>query len=302
MAKSRVLITGASGFIGTHLLKELVRLKYEVLAISRSPRTDQSQSSVVWLKADLSQPSTYKAMIEDFTPEVIIHLAWQDIPDFSFTKSMTNLQQSLEFLSFVSDLGSCKKILVSGSCWEINRTQGEYPDIHHIKPINHFTWAKNSLCSWLEMKCSNLDIQFAWFRIFFVYGPKQRDSSLIPSILTNLREGRLPPIKTPYDSNDYIFINDVVDAFTGAVFGDFISGIYNLGSGKSSSVLEICSLSEQIVLGSNTLTNNLQKNLEPDSEHLNFWADISKTTKVLGWAPKITLENVIKKTWQYINS
>ena len=302
MVNYRVLITGASGFIGTHLLQSLVRYNCDILAISRSPQTEKSEGSVIWLEADLSQPSTYEAKVEDFTPEVVIHLAWQDIPDFSFEKSINNLQQSLEFLSFVSDLGSCKKILVSGSCWEINQLNVGSPDTHRLNPMKHFTWAKNSLCSWLEMKCLEMEIQFAWFRIFYVYGPKQRDASLIPSILTNLKEGRLPQIKTPYNLSDYIFIDDVVDAFMKAVSQDFSSGIYNLGTGTSASVLEICSLSEKIVLGSNTLTKNLQRNLGPDSGHSNFSADTNKTTKILGWTSKTTLESGIKKTWQYIKA
>ena len=59
MARLKVLVTGASGFLGTHLLEELVKLKYETLAISRSKKKVSPKETVTWLQADLSQPLTY---------------------------------------------------------------------------------------------------------------------------------------------------------------------------------------------------------------------------------------------------
>ena len=302
MARPKVLITGASGFLGTHLLVELVKLKYETLAISRSKKKVKSEDPITWLEADLSLPATYKIKVKEFNPDVVIHLAWQDIPDFSFESSNNNLAQSLEFLSFISSLSNCKKILVSGSSWEINQTQGKSSDGHQIRPVKNFIWAKNSILSWLEKRCLEKDIKFSWFRIFYVYGPRQREESLIPSILKSLKLGKLPPIKTPYASSDYIFVKDVVDAFVLALSKDTISGVYNLGTGKSSSVIEICSLSELIVLGSDKLTKNLKENLKLEKETPNYLTDITKTTHTLGWEPKVSLEEGIEKTWQFINS
>ena len=73
MTRPKVLITGASGFLGTHLLDELVKLKYETLAISRSKKKEKSKDSITWLKANLSQPKTYMSKLKDFNPEVVIH-------------------------------------------------------------------------------------------------------------------------------------------------------------------------------------------------------------------------------------
>ena len=121
----RVLITGASGFIGMPLSKKLSELGCEVLGLVRSAPIE-SQSSIIWLEADLSFPDSYKDRIELFRPEVLIHLAWQDIPDFSLDKSLLNLNQSLQFLSFISQIASCRKILISGSCLEYGRVKGRY--------------------------------------------------------------------------------------------------------------------------------------------------------------------------------
>ena len=302
MARPKVLVTGASGFLGTHLLDELVKLKYETLAISRSKKKEKSEDSITWLKANLSQPMTYMLKVKEFNPEVVIHLAWQDIPDFSFESSNNNLNQSLEFLSFISNLSNCKKILVSGSCWEINQTRGKFSDEDQIRTVKNFIWAKNSLLSWLEKRCSEKNIKFSWFRIFYVYGPRQREESLIPSILKSLKLGELPPIKTPSASSDYIFVKDVVNAFVLALSKDTMSGVYNLGTGKPSSVIEICGLSELIALDSDKLTKKLKEKCKLEKETTTYLADITKTTHALGWKPKVSLEQGIKETWQFINS
>ena len=88
----RVVITGASGFIGRPLSLKLADLGYEVLAISRVVPTWSEKSKIFWLEADLSSPLSYQKKIKSFRPEVVIHLAWQDIPDFSFEKSVIQLK------------------------------------------------------------------------------------------------------------------------------------------------------------------------------------------------------------------
>ena len=96
----RVLVTGASGFIGLSVISHLTKINCQVLAISRKT-VNATGTNTRWLSADLSNPSTYKDSITSFSPEVVIHLAWQDIPDFSFENSCQNLNQSLELLKIV---------------------------------------------------------------------------------------------------------------------------------------------------------------------------------------------------------
>ena len=298
----RVVITGASGFIGKPLTESLSELGHDVLAIARKIPKSSNSTKIFWLEADLSSSSTYKNSIKEFYPEVIIHLAWQDIPDFSLEKSQLNLNQSKEFLSFIASIKSCKKLLIPGSCLEYSNPKGECLETDQALPSNDFTRAKHSLRLWVELLCNEESISLAWFRVFYVYGPGQRTESLIPTILTQLKKGRLPNINTPQNSNDFVFIDDVVNAFIIATNTRFVSGIYNLGSGMSTSVLDVCRYAEEIVLNSTALSESLEAESQAKSLNMNFWAGIAATKKSFNWSPKINILDGIKQTWKNINN
>ena len=296
----KVIITGASGFIGRPLSKKLSLMGHDVLGISRKIIHDNS--SITWLKANLAIPSSYENSIKEFCPEVIIHLAWQDIPDFSYEKSQLNLDQSKRFISFIVSIKSCKKLLIPGSCWEYSQPEGKCKISNQALPSNDFTLAKNSLRLWTEILCKEHLINVAWFRVFYAYGPGQRSDSLIPSILKSLKIGSLPDINTPQNANDFIYIEDVVSAFLTAVNNKFQSGVYNLGSGSSTPVLDVCRIAENIVLNSSSLTKSLNQKTINKSKDIDFWADITETKRIFEWEPKITLIEGIYQTWKRFNT
>jgi UDP-glucose 4-epimerase len=298
----RVLITGASGFIGLPLTIRIAELGHNVLAMGRKATETKSLNNLTWLEADLSLLDSYQLQVKSFSPEVIIHLAWQDIPDYSLEKSLLNLNQSLEFINLISSLKSCKKILISGSCWEYGKDQGECIDSDNSISNNYFTLAKHSLRLWTEMIAKEKSITLGWFRLFYVYGPGQRSESLIPTLFQYLRNEQLPEIKTPYNASDFIYIDDVVEAFKIATYTSFESGIFNLGSGSAIPALDVCKHIEKIVLNSSSLSKKIEKSIQSLDSEINFWADISKCEVDLKWSPKISLEEGIELTWRHLKS
>ena len=295
----KILVTGATGFIGSHLLIKLLDSNLEVMAISRKKGPDISKN-LSWLVSDIASLEEIKDKIKRFKPEVVVHLAWQDLPDYSLEASQLNLDISRDFLTYVSQLDSCKKIIVSGSCWEYGKEHGICNEKDKSISDNHFTWAKNSLRESLETICNKNNTQLIWFRIFFTYGPLQRNSSLIPSILLALKNRSLPDIKTPYNSNDFIFIEDAVKGVLNAITREIPSGIYNLGSGKSTSIIDVCRIAEQTILGNHDLTDAIPLKTKQIGESINFWACTEKTRKNLFWEPGITIKEGIERTLQVL--
>ena len=194
-------------------------------------------------------------------------------------------------------MDSCTKILVSGSCLEYNNFNGACIESDKSTPNNYFTWAKLSLYSWLSMKCIEKSVSLGWMRIFYVYGPGQRPESLIPTILSSLKNKRLPPLNNPNNANDYIFIDDVISSFYLSTTCEISSGVFNIGSGESTSALDIFRYAENLVLESDLLTQQLEKVVNKNKSNINFWADISKVKRELSWTPETTVNLGINKTW-----
>ena len=144
-----------------------------------------------------------------------------------------------------------------------------------------------------------MGIQLGWLRIFYVYGPRQRNDSLIPSILSSLKNGDLPKIRTPKNLNDFVYIDDVVKAFANSILMNYPSGIYNVGSGYSSPILEVCKVAEKIILGTDNLSQQLKQESMNTEVGCDFWANYSESKKHLNWSPSIDLEEGISKTWQF---
>jgi nucleoside-diphosphate-sugar epimerase len=301
MARLKILITGASGFIGSRLVTKLSLSGHDVMGLTRSNNKKNLNENIQWLSADLSIPATYKEDVKDFKPNVVIHLSWQDIPDFSLSKSRINLNQSIDFLSFILEMDSCTKILVSGSCLEYSNLNGVCKESDKSTPNNDFAWAKLSLYSWLSMKCLERSVSLGWMRIFYVYGPGQRSESLIPTILSSLKNNRLPPLNNPNNANDYVYIDDVINSFCLSAEREISSGVFNIGTGCSTSVLDLFKYAENLVLESDLLSQQLEKIINKNELNVNFWADISKVKRELNWIPETSVNLGINKTWSDFN-
>ena len=187
----RILVTGASGFIGSKLVTKLSLSGHDVMGLTRSSNENFLNKNIQWLSADLSLPSTYKEEVKNFKPNVVIHLSWQDIPDFSLEKSRLNLNQSIDFLSFILEMDSCKKILVSGSCLEYGKQNGICKESDVVKTNSYFSWSKTCIYNYLLINSLDKKIDLVWFRIFYAFGANQRKGSLIPHLLDSINKKKI---------------------------------------------------------------------------------------------------------------
>ena len=272
-----IIITGASGFIGQNLIKKIVLKECKYLTISRKKKI---KFSVNHLSINLNDFIKNKKKIIDFNPDVIIHLAWQNIPDYSEKMSFINLNLSINFLSFIINSTNCKKIIVSGSCWEYGKIKGPCKETDNLSINSYFSLTKNMLYNYLNYTCKINSINLVWFRIFYVYGYGQKKISLIPSIVTALSKNKSIEINYPYYRNDYINIDDVVKVFIYAIFNKIKPGIYNLGNGKTNSVIDIFKIIESKIIGNSDFSNEILNKNKKDKS-VNFWANKNKLNFLL---------------------
>ena len=291
----RVFVTGGTGFIGTHVIRELEAGGHELLllALASEEVSPGNSGRINTVRGNLADISAWQDELKKFRPDVTLHMAWEGIPDYSSATSVKNLIYGLNLFKLLAEI-ECKRIICTGSCWEYGHQSGIVSEDESLKPSNAFSAAKNSL-HWLgrEIAREN-DIQFIWTRFFYVYGPGQRKGSLIPYIIDCARGGKKPEIKTPSARNDFIYVGDVAKAISAIVGKQPGSATYNIGSGYSTSVRQVIKI----------VHNELNlKYSEPDAPQndsgVNFWADISKIKKDTGWKPQTGIKEGIKAMISY---
>ena len=286
----RILLTGASGFIGQHFLKQIFAQQPQsrILALGRSAVSLPEGSQ--FIATDLNQISQdVIAAIKAFAPTVCVHLAWQGIPDYSLEQSLANLQASTQFLEQVLTQTDCKKIVVTGSCAEYGRHHGACQETDPLTLRSHFAWAKESLRQWLTWRCQSEEAALIWLRLFYVYGPGQREGALIPGLTRALKQGQSPDVRTPQAAHDFVQVTDVARHLVHAVYTSLPAGIYNLGTGQVTEVQEIC---QQII---HALGGEPPATAPPAAEAPRFWADLDKTRSHFDCSSLYTIEQGISE-------
>ena len=293
----KILLTGATGFIGANLWRVLLERGHDVMGVSRQPPAGNERESMVSHVCHVMGESLPDSVVS-FSPEVLVHLAWDGIPDFSAKICADNVAAQVKFLGETEKLNSLKKILVSGSCREYGDNKGLCQEAETLAPDSYFSWAKQTLSDYFRLACQQRNINLLWFRLFYVYGPGQRSASLIPSLLQSVRDGLEPEIKNPSSAHDFIYIDDVVDAFVKGIEDKKSSGILNLGSGRIVSVFEVVEIVMDLLRGDTSPSRKRIRSLGEETLKSGLIASISQSKLVLAWTPKTGLSEGIEKTWK----
>ncbi len=279
----KILLTGSSGFLGRRLLEMLSKnKKIKTLCLTRSYQKETKKKNINYLKCDLKNINKVKNKICNFKPEILIHLAWDNIPNFSLSNSKQNENNSKRLINFVLDNTKIDNIIVSGSCFEI------YPP---NKSYRHFVSAKKNVLDYIKSKKIKKNFRYQWLRIFYVYGPGQRNGSLIPHLISSINKNSKLRIKTPKKKHDFIYIDDVCKFIINCLSIKIGSNIFELGSGKSTSILKIIKKIEKIKNKKILLFKPLK-----DSKNKIQKANLKLAKKKFNWKPKFSIDKGLNKT------
>lgn len=296
----RVLLTGATGFIGSHLLIRLVKMNVPVAIVLREGaktwRIDEVIDKVFVIRGDLSDPDTIQQPIITFAPDVVIHLAWYGVENRyrnEYQQLSINLLHITNLLQVI-ERTNVKKLIGFGS-------QGEYgpqnvPIDERIVPQPTTLYGVAKLCAYniFELFCRQRSMDFSWVRLFSIYGPKDNDSWLIPSIITQLLAQKSPELTEGRQTWDFLYIDDAVDAIISILQSKKSNGIFNLGSGTSPTIRQTAEKIRDAINPAIQLRFGL---IPYRSDQVMFLqANIDRLKNITGWTPQVSLEQGIQRT------
>lgn len=290
----RVFVAGGTGFIGIPTVKRLLEqtdheLMLLVIESEQIPAfLDAYPRRVTVLRGELENLGRWATQLVGWRPEATINLAWEGIPRYGHDLSMKNFSMTLPFIQLVATTG-CRKYVGAGSCWEYGTKVGKLAEESPALYRDTFTSVKNSLHFLGRAICENSGMIFVWPRFFYVYGPGQKEQSLIPTIIRSIGAGEMPKIRTLDAENDFIYVSDIASGLCALLDRCETSGIYNIGTGSPTRVRDIVRIVyEQLGMAAPDLGPGEQV------EKICYYADNSKI-RSLGWRSLHTMEQGIRK-------
>ncbi len=270
----KVAVTGATGFIGAHVLADLVRRGVELVATSRGTAAAASDPpGVQWVALDLHAPAA-----DDFErlgrPDVLVHLAWSGLPNY---RSLHHFEHELPaqyaFLSGLVRQG-LGAMVVAGTCFEYGFQSGPLAPSSETRPANPYGFAKDCLRRQLQFLQQQDGFRLAWARLFYLYGEGQASGSLYPLLRQAVARGdRSFPMSGGEQLRDYLPVTEVarrlVDLAGATVGPGPVPGVVNVCSGSAISVRGL--VERWIRERGWKIELELGRHPYPDYEPLAFW-------------------------------
>jgi nucleoside-diphosphate-sugar epimerase len=276
----KVAVTGATGFIGRHVLAELEKrgicatvLVRPSSSISGSP----AKHAVVRMDLHDPPPNAFELIGE---PDVLVHLAWEGLPNY---KSASHLEQELpaqyRFLETLIDSG-LKSLVVTGTCLEYGMQSGVLSEDMEAQPTTPYGVAKDTLRRKLEALKLTRSLSLTWTRLFYVYGNGQSPNSLLPQLEAAVNRGdKAFKMSGGEQLRDYLPVNKVAECIVSLAMGIGDYGIVNICSGKPVSVKSL--VERWIKENEWSIELDLGHYPYPDYEPMTFWGDRTKLNRSL---------------------
>lgn len=230
----RVLVTGASGFLGQPTVAALAAGGAEVHALGRTrPHGDAAH----WHECDLLAPGAAARVVDAVRPTHLVHAAWTTDPNSYWTSPDNDrwAGASRELVERFAARGGRRALLV-GTCAEYDWSGGgRLREDSPLAPASPYARAKDALRRAAEQVPG---LSVAWARLFFLYGPRERPQRLVPTVLEALAAGRSPQLSSGEHRRDYLYVDDAAGALAALLLTD-LEGPVNVGSGRAVAVRDL---------------------------------------------------------------
>ena len=272
----KIAVTGASGFIGRHVLNALARYPdMSVVATSRSPTPPEFlPDGVEYISLDMATANdgTYAQL---GAPDALIHLAWGGLPNYRSNHHFEEeLPKQYAFIRAMVSSG-LPSLVVSGTCYEYGMTSGCLREDHLSEPTNAYAFAKMALHRQLLFLKSQRSFGLSWARLFYCYGEGQAPSSLLPLLQAAVERGEKRFAMSGGEQlRDYLPVETVAEHLVRLAILNADPGAVNICSGAPISIRRL--VEEQRALHGWDVEFDFGRYPYVDYEPMAFWGDAEK--------------------------
>lgn len=276
----RVAITGASGFVGRYVLRELALRGLETTAVRfRRPSTEFAPSvHEVPLDIHSPGPDPFATLGK---PDLLLHFAWSGLPQYDSPHHLENeLPAQASFLSACVSSG-IRRVIVAGTCFEYGLASGELEESQALKPVTRYGEAKARLFEHMSSLRETIPFELAWPRLFYLFGPGQSANSLYSQLQAAIARGDESfDMSGGEQMRDYLPVRDAARLLVDVAIGAGDIGAVNLCSGIPTRIRD--QVARWITEADSSIRMNLGRFPYPRFEPMAFWGSRRKLDRALG--------------------
>jgi nucleoside-diphosphate-sugar epimerase len=296
---TRVLVTGATGFIGRGTLAPLLETGAEVHAVTSRPTPAGTPADVRWHRCDLLAPGREAALLVEVAPTHLLHLAWYAEPGrfWSSEENLRWVEASLRLLRAFA-AGGGRRAVLAGTCaeyaWEHDThcVEGET----RLEPATLYGSAKHALHTVLTTHAGQAGYSLAWGRVFFVYGPHEHEARLAASVSRALVRGEPASTSSGEQVRDFLFAPDLANAFV-ALLSSEVEGPVNMAAGVPVRLRDLIEALGEAAGRSDLL--RLGERPASPGEPARLTADTRRLRDEVGWTPSVSLAEGARRTIEW---
>lgn len=297
-----VLVTGAGGFIGSHLVKRLVAEGARVHALlerGNSPWRIQEclVHTTVW-ESDITDLASLQSVLSRSDPQIVFHLA--ALVDVSRSWDLvqpminTNIMGTVNLLTALRQ-GRCEVCIHTSSSEEYGDALPPLKENQRAFPLSPYSFSKLSSTMLCQMAAKIFDLPLTIVRLFPTYGPFQESSMFIPSAIRELLQEREFNMSPGEQKREFNYVDDVVEAYLKVAYCREARGeVFNVGNGIPYRLRDVVKTIQKLVGGDTTV--NVGAIPYRQGEGMECFSDSGKLKQLTGWAPRISLEEGLQMT------
>jgi len=306
LSGKRVVVTGATGFLGGHVLGQLLTTGATVIAVADRDRTARRSEHPVRSMETLwfDRPEQLAESVQSAKPDYVVHLHAAVTTNRSAAAVRSTLEANL--LPSLDLMTACvetqvKRLILIGSGEEFGPVTGPFDENTASDPVSPYGASKAAVTAYARMFHRAFQLPVVVLRPSVVYGPFQAPRMLIPQVLQSLLEGKEVAVTEGRQTRDFIHVEDVAKGIVSALIKEGIEGrSFNLASGEVATVRDCLERIERIT-GRHGL---IRYGALPykTGEIFSYEPIAESTFSALNWRPAISLDDGLTETWESIRN